>query len=114
MTTKTINVPIDGREFAEQYGTDVEVKVGSVIELDNGIVEQILEGDSYVDSGFAGCDFRFPNPITGWETKHSIAINVTITGRTTQYRKSARWVRVRIEFVGDCEPSTFTSGWLLI
>lgn len=111
---KTIDIPTDGRPFAEQFGTEVEVNVGSVIELDSGRVEQLLAGDDYVDSGFAGCDFRYPNPVLGWETKHAIAVNVEITGRTSQYRKGARWARVRIEWVGDCEASTFSGGWVLI
>lgn len=112
---KTIDIPTDGRKFAEQWGTDVEVKVGSVIELDGGRVERLLAGDDFVDSGFAGCDFRYPNPVACWSLpKHAIAINVEITGRTSQHRKGARWVRVKIEWVGDCEPSTYSGGWLLV
>jgi hypothetical protein len=37
-----------------------------------------------------------------------------ITGRTVKRRMGDEWVRVRIEWVGDCEPSTFCSGWLLV
>ncbi len=111
---KTIDIPTDGRDNANDWGTEVEVNVGSVIELDSGRVEQLLDGDDYVDSGFAGCDFRYPNVVEQWRTKHAIAINVEITGRVTRYRKDARWVRVKIEWVGDCEASNFSGGWLLI
>ena len=88
--------------------------VGSILELDNGITKKLLEGSDYVDSGFAGCDFRYPNTIPEWETKHATAINVEITGRTTRYRRGGRWVRTRIEWVGDCEASTFSGGWLRV
>lgn len=44
------------------------------------------------------------------------AVNVEVTGRTIQrapYTGAAR-VRVRIEFVGDGEPSTSVGGWLFL
>jgi hypothetical protein len=47
----------------------------------------------------------------------SLACNVTITGRTPQTpfgKGGADCVRVKIEFVGDGEPSTFISGWMRI
>jgi hypothetical protein len=40
-------------------------------------------------------------------------VNVVVTGRTWQRREGDYWVRVRIEFVGDGEPSVFVGGWLL-
>lgn len=41
-----------------------------------------------------------------------LAVRITITGRTIQRREGDYWVRVRIEFVGDGEPSSFTKGWM--
>ena len=102
-TSKTI----DGREITPE--------VGSYVILDSkNIGEQLLPGEDYVDSGFAGCQFRWPNPIQEWRTSRAIAVNVEITGRTIQYRDGGRYVRVRIEWVGDCEPSTFSGGWLAV
>jgi len=91
-------------EFVRETATPA---VGSWICYDGGnaLGTALTEGDSFVDSGFAGCDFR---------TKHGTAINVEVTGRTFQYRNGSRMVRVRIEFVGDCEPSTFTGGWMAV
>lgn len=40
------------------------------------------------------------------------AINLTVSGRTVQRRNDTHVVRVKIEFVGDDEPSTFHYGWL--
>lgn len=101
----------------KHYGHDVTVEavVGSVVKLDDArIAEKLLEGDDYVDSGFEGCDFRYPNPVAGWEKSHAIACNVHVTGRTVQRRHDADWVRVKVEWVGDCEPSTFSAGWMLV
>jgi hypothetical protein len=58
--------------------------------------------------------FRWPNPIQGWEEKHAIAMNVEITGRTFVYRSGSYLVKLRITWVGDGEPDTFTDGWLLV
>lgn len=93
---------------------DVTPKVGSYLVPDNhrGCGELLLKGEDYVDSGFKGCEFRFPNPIFG--ASRAIAINLEITGRTIQYRDGGRYVRVKIEWVGDCEASTFSRGWLRV
>ena len=84
-----------------------EPAVGSCIWLDGGSLCGIAlrEGDDFVDSGFAGCEFR---------TDRGTAINIKVTGRTFQRYAGAfgEVVRIRIEFVGDCEPSTFTGGWI--
>jgi hypothetical protein len=94
---------------------NVEPKVGSLVHLDaNRFPNRLLPGDDYVDEGFPGCEFRYPNPVRGWEEKHAIACNVVVTGRTTQRRGGENWVRVRIEWVGDCEASTFTTGWMMV
>ena len=95
-------------------GFEVLPRVGDALRLDNGKVELLLEGDGYVDSGFPGCQFRFPNPVRGWETKHALAVNLKVTGRTVKYAWGARWVRVQVEWVGDCEPSTFCGGWVKV
>jgi hypothetical protein len=97
-------------------GLEVSAKVNSVVQLDSGRFERLLEGDDYQDSGWDGCDFRYPNPIREWATKHAIACNVHITGRTFQDRMGdgRRWVRVKIEWVGDGEPNTYAGGWLSV
>jgi len=81
--------------------------VGTALEVNGGIPGRLLPGDDFVDSGFPGCDFRWAS-MAG-----DIAINVTITGRTLRWRHSAFWIRARVEWVGDCEPSTFDKGWVL-
>ena len=92
----------------------IAATVGSALELDSGRVELLLEGDDVTCPGWDGCDFRYPNPVLGWEKKHAIACNVHVTGRKIRRRNGSQWVRVRIEWVGDCEPSTFSGGWLLV
>jgi len=96
---------------------EITPEVGSYVILDsskNNIGEHLLEGDDYCDSGFPGCQFRFPNPVREWRTSRAIACNVEITGRTVQYRWGGRFVRVLIEWVGDCEASRFSGGWMAV
>ena len=68
-----------------------------------------LDNDTYTDSSWAGCDYR----VSSGPSKDS-AINVHVTGRTsksTGWGRIGTWkTRVRIEFVGDGQPSTFASG----
>jgi len=84
-------------------------RVGDVIEADGWRIGQTLDaGDDFVDSGFPGCQFRV---WMGGGVFH-VAVNVEVTGKP-HYRGYGRCrSRCRIEFVGDCEPSTFTRGWL--
>ena len=99
---------------------NVEAADGSRIVLDteSGAKFFNLEADtdSYTDSGWPGCDFRFDVGIA------SVAVNVHVTGRKERYGHTCQikgyggltgiWVRVRVEFVGDCEPSSFCNGYL--
>jgi hypothetical protein len=85
----------------------VQVAVGSVIENAVGRTVALLPSDWDMAA------FRYPNPIPEWETKHAIALNVQITGRTFQYRQGRYWIKVRLIWVGDCEPDTESEGWLL-
>jgi len=101
-----------GREI---YGRECRAEVGSLIKLDGSPrYERLLPGDDNVCPGWLGCDFRYPNPLQGWEKQHAIACNVSVSGNTLQRRGGDLWVRVRIEWVGDCEPSTFSGGWLRV
>ena len=92
-----------------KYGLHATVKEGSVIQLPSGRMEQLKLDHSEPCPGWPGAQFRLPCPIG-----RMIAVNVTITGRTIQRRGGADWVRVKLEWVGDCEPSTFSKGWLLV
>jgi hypothetical protein len=39
-------------------------------------------------------------------------VYVFVTGKSVRRRRSGYYLRVRIEFVGDGEPSTFSGGWM--
>ena len=66
------------------------------------------EFKGWSDSLFPGCQFRVALP-HHMETR--IAINIKVTGKPRW--NGARWQsRVKIEFVGDGEPSTFSGGIL--
>ena len=102
MNTKTKPVEIYGRTY--------EPRVGSYIELDgNRIGKCLLGGESYADWH---CDFRWPTLASGWDSKFTVACNVTITGRTLRLRGGDCWLRVRIEWVQDGEPNTTCGGWM--
>lgn len=42
----------------------------------------------------------------------SVAIEVTITGRTVRTHGGAGYLKARITFVGDGEPNTYAAGWV--
>lgn len=88
------------------YGNEVEVRVGSCIRPDGWRFSQRL-----IASSWDKARFRLPTGSAG--PIKSLAVNVVVTGRTWQRREGDYWVRVRIEFVGDCEPSVFVGGWML-
>ena len=81
------------------------VDVGTHVEPEHWGIGNLLK------PGLAGfCDYYLPTN-SGGPVKE-VAVNVTITGRTRIRRQGGYWVRVKIEFVGDGEPSTFTGGWV--
>ena len=87
--------------------------LGSYVVLDGKTIgEKLLEGDKFSDAGYPGCEFRYPVQSDG--PIKSVAVNVKVTGRKEIYKNGAMWVRVMIEWVGDCEPSTFSGGWMLV
>lgn len=87
--------------------SEIEVKVGSVIRVDNWKVsEALLPGDDF-------SPFRIPTHCGGPIT--SVAVRIEVTGRSIQYQGwMGKRVRVRVVFVGDCEPDTCVGGWLLL
>lgn len=84
------------------------------------VIERLLVGDPEpIGRGWPGCDFRWPNPVPAWREKHAIACNVHVSGRKARWGADLGlghgwWVRVKIEWVGDCEASTFCGGYLRI
>jgi hypothetical protein len=58
-----------------------------------------------------GASFRFPH---AFQPNPSLAINVTITGRTIQRKGECHWVKVQIEWVGDGEESRYSSALLRV
>lgn len=91
---------------ATVYGVEVRPQVGSVILPDNWRISHKLQ-----PSAWDQAEFYLPTGYTAGITK--IAVNITVTGRTWQRHSGDLWVRVRIEFVGDGEPSVFHKGWML-
>ena len=81
--------------------------VGDFLVLDGGCGFGTLLGkdDGFKDSGFPGCEFR---------TDKDLAVNLVVTGWNVRWNSKGGFfgVRVKVEFVGDCEPSTFVGGWL--
>lgn len=80
--------------------------IGSVVEPDNWrLAERLLPSD------WDKADFYLPTGYQCGITK--VAVNIKVTGRTLRRRYGdSQWVRIKIEFVGDGEPSTFLGGWL--
>ena len=93
--------------------TKVEFEVGDYLEPDGwgkAYGEHITQAETFSDSSFPGCQFRIRS-IGG-----DLAINLTRTGKDQYvrhaYGRNQYRNRVKIEFVGDGEPSTVSHGWI--
>jgi len=85
---------------------DVTPKVGSYIKPDGWPIGSCLvAGDSF-------SAFRLPTNSAGPIT--SLAVRIEVTGRTFKYRLGDWLVRVKIIFLGDCEPDTQTGGYMAV
>ena len=84
---------------------DVTPKLGSFIKPDGWPMGSCLvAGDSF-------SEFRLPTHQT---VIASLAVRIETTGRTLQRKHGDLMVRVRIIFVGDCEPDTVTYGYMRV
>ena len=103
MRNKETNKETEMREIR-----DYQITPGDYLIPDGwNIGEGVTEDDGFSDSGFPGCQARI-HSIGG-----ELAINVTVTSRDFRtHQGSYGWLRVKIEFVGDCEPSQFCGGWM--
>ena len=93
-------------QVTDKYGSVIaRVDVGTYVEPEQWGIGNLL------NPGLDGfCSYYLPTNSEG--PVKEVAVNVTITGRTRIRRQGGYWVRVKIEFVGDGEPSTFTGGWV--
>jgi hypothetical protein len=90
----------------------MEAQIGDVIRFgEHKICKRLLPGDNFSDSGYPGCQFRIPVN-GGMGPIPSVAVNVKITGKKSVRYNGDYWLRCQIEFVGDCEPSTFCAGFI--
>jgi len=77
-----------------------------------GVGEWLKPSDGFSDSSFPGCQFRVPSSQYPY---YELAINLKVTGKPhTIYvnNRQSYKSRVKVEFVGDGEPSTYSGGWL--
>jgi len=88
------------------YGIDVTPQVGRYVKPDGWFLgANLTAGDSF-------SPFRLPTN-SGGPIK-CLAVRVEVTGRTLKRVAGLRVVRVRITFVGDCEPDTVVGGYMEI
>jgi hypothetical protein len=81
------------------------VDVGTYVQPDGWAIGSCLK------PGLEGfCDYYLP--VNSGGPIKEVAVNVEITGFTRQWRQGDYYVRVRIIFVGDGEPNTYTPGWV--
>jgi hypothetical protein len=85
-----------------------EAKIGDGIQGDEWRCFENLEAETnpFTDSSWPGCQFRVPMK------DMKIGVNIHLTGRKVFWTGYVWKTRVKIEVVGDGEPSTFFSGWL--
>ena len=94
------------QERTDNYGNVIaRVDVGTYVEPDGwGIGNKLNPGLE----GF--CPYYLPTN-SGGPIKE-LAVRVEITGRSRQRRHGGYYVRVKVIFVGDCEPDTVVKGWV--
>jgi hypothetical protein len=90
-------------------GSTYTVVPGTVIKLDNGCEKEVGRADWL--EGVEGWD----HITLSWPTVIGpVAILVEITGRKVIYKPGTILLRVKVEFVGDGEPSEFVSGYAYV
>ena len=86
------------------WGWNVAPKIGRYVCPDKwSIGECLIAGDNF-------SSFRLPTNNNG--PIKSLAVEIKITGRTLRRVNGIRCVRVKIIFVGDCEPNQVCGGWM--
>jgi hypothetical protein len=87
--------------YGEIY--EVEAKPGMYVKPDGWSVGQFL---------ISGDSFSALRLETGHTVIESLAVEIEITGRKFRYLNGSRFIRVKIIFLGDCEPNQETRGWM--
>lgn len=112
-TKKTLFLADPGKGHWNGVDRLVAPAVGNWLEPDGWKLGGLLS-----ESNWEAADFRVgsTNAFDLYSDRPAgIAINLEITGRDLRYRPGrgpANWIRVRIVWVGDGEPDTFSGGWL--
>jgi len=89
----------------KRIGNEVlQAKVGTVVVLDGASMSKVLVECDWWDRA----ELAWPDPI--FEDR-AWACRIHITGRTLQWDGGRQRVRVKLELLGDCEPSQFAYGW---
>lgn len=91
----------------ENLETSIIPAIGDFIHPDKwNLGNNLTEGIPATNDGWPGSDFRLQGKYCDW------GVNIKVTGRKVIYTSWGIKVRCQIEFVGDCELSTFGYGWL--
>ena len=103
-TKKTLFLADPGTGHWKGVDRLIAPSVGNWLEPDGWKTGGLLS-----ESDWDAADFR----VGACFTSRTYALNLEITGRDLRYRYgSLNWVRVRIVWVGDGEPDTYSGGWL--
>ena len=83
-------------------------KTGDYVKPDRWIAGNNLEAGETINNW--ACQFRLPS------RHYAMAVNITVTGKPifipNHYGNISHKSRVKIEFVGDSEPSTLCGGYI--
>lgn len=72
-------------------------------------LEPIAPRDAAAPGWSTAPAYRLRSPGTGLR----LAVAVTVTGRAPRRWSGGYWIRCRVEFCGDGEPSAVSGGWIL-
>lgn len=105
MNSTTIPTNLSGTEYADGCYQSPAPAVGRKLMHPNGAIKTLLE------SNWDAADFRLSvgdgGPI------RSLACNVEVTGKTLVRKDGREWVRCTVIYVGDGEPDTKVSGFMM-
>ena len=96
-------------QLTEIWGRDVTPQVGRIVRPDGWTMYgRLIAGDSFSALRLTTNSY---GPVK------DLAVKIEVTGRTLQRDprdRSMRVVRVKVIFVGDCEPDIVSGGWMEI
>ena len=103
------NYTLEKADHKEWVEANLKPKVGSVIQPDGWGLPSTLVDEDWWDKA----EFRLPSP-TYFDVSSAVNVELSERSKKIYVTGSAYKLRVKITFVGDCEPDIVVHGWLWV